>query len=207
MRDDNSYIRTFTGRMFWPLDPLASDVDIRDIAHALAHKCRYGGHCTRFYSVAEHSIRMARFTWSGLAPTPELLKEKALLARACLLHDAGEAYLPDVPRPVKPLLTGFAQVEHQVEVAIAEALQVTYPWPSMVHVLDYGILTDEMRELLPYDDWDGEAHGGAPGSWRYGKPLGLNGSSFGWGPEYAESVFLEMYTKLTEAVGLGRLGL
>lgn len=57
--DDSTWIQTFTGRQFWPLDPRAEDVDIRDIAHALSMKCRYNGHCREFYSIADHSCRVA----------------------------------------------------------------------------------------------------------------------------------------------------
>jgi hypothetical protein len=72
------WMQTFTGRRFWPLDPRGEDVLIEDIAHALSLLTRYGGHCTRFYSVAEHSVLLAR------AATPEN-------ALWLLLHDASEA--------------------------------------------------------------------------------------------------------------------
>lgn len=55
------WIQTFTGRRFWPLDPRPEDVCIEDIAHALSLKCRFGGHCTRFYSVAEHSVHVSNY--------------------------------------------------------------------------------------------------------------------------------------------------
>lgn len=82
------WIQTFTGKQFWPLTPKAEDVCIEDIAHALAFKCRFGGHCKTFYSVAEHSCRVAEI----LRPEHQLIG---------LLHDAAEAYLPDVAAPIK----------------------------------------------------------------------------------------------------------
>lgn len=191
MRDSNSYIRTFSGKQFWPLDPRPEDVDIHDIAHALAYKCRYGGHANRHYSVAEHSVRMARVA-------SEANKF------AALMHDAGEAYLPDVARPVKKILPGFLEVEARVDRAIAEALRVRYPWPAEVHQLDAAILTDEMRTLLPYGDWDGARWGAEDGRtepivWRYGAaPLFSMAlaDTFGWNQKAAEAAFLDMYDQL-----------
>ena len=82
------WIQTFTGQRFWPLDPHPDEVDIRDIAHALSMLCRFTGHTKRFWSVAEHSLLVARLA-------PERLK------LAALLHDATEAYLSDISRPMK----------------------------------------------------------------------------------------------------------
>jgi hypothetical protein len=80
---------TFTGRLVDPLDLKREDICLKDIAHALALKCRFGGHCQTFYSVAQHSC---------LAAIHERdMNQKAL----CLLHDAAEAYLFDIPRPLK----------------------------------------------------------------------------------------------------------
>lgn len=81
-------IHTFTGRMVAPLDMTADDVDIRDIAHATSNMCRFAGHSSSFYSVAQHCRGV-----SELVP-PEL-------ALKGLLHDASEAYLVDIPSPIK----------------------------------------------------------------------------------------------------------
>lgn len=82
------WIQTFTGIRFWPLEPKAADVRLEDIAHALAMKCRYGGHCQQFYSVAEHSILVCDMV-------PEPLKVHALM------HDSWEAYTFDAAAPIK----------------------------------------------------------------------------------------------------------
>lgn len=93
---------TFTGRKYWPLDPRADEVCIDDIATALAHQGRYNGHGRHFYSVAQHSAELARwFMAKGDHP----------LARWALLHDAAEAYVGDVIRPLKKFLPGFAEIE------------------------------------------------------------------------------------------------
>lgn len=138
------WIQTYTSKQFWPLDPRPEDVCIEDIAHALAMKCRYNGHCSRFYSVAQHSVLV-----SLAEPIPLLERKEALL------HDAAEAYLPDVPRPIKPLLTGFAEIEENIDRAIAERFGLTYPWPDQVHRVDGQILADESKALMgdPPADW------------------------------------------------------
>ena len=83
------WIKTFTSKQFFPLDPHLEDIDIIDIAHALGNICRFTGHCKEFFSVAQHSILASHYA--------ETLVEK----QQALLHDASEAYLSDVSRPLK----------------------------------------------------------------------------------------------------------
>ena len=113
--------QTFTGRQFWPCDPRPEDVCIEDIAHALSMQCRFAGHCRTFYSVAEHSVRVA---WEverhELATNGRYGLSLYVLTLAALLHDASEAYCVDVPRPLKPYLTGYKEIEHGVMLAIEE---------------------------------------------------------------------------------------
>src|SRR4051812_7832372 len=97
--NDHSWIETFLGHPFYPLDPMNSIVDVEDIAHSLAMKTRFNGQCRRFYSVAEHAVRCATYAL--------LWTEDINFAFAVLHHDSSEAYLPDVPRPIKPMLTNF----------------------------------------------------------------------------------------------------
>lgn len=86
------WIQTYTGRRFWPLEPDADDIVIEDIAHALAMQCRYSGHTVLFYSVAQHSVLLERHFFSD-----------PMWRLAALLHDAAEAYLSDIPRPLKQM--------------------------------------------------------------------------------------------------------
>src|SRR5262245_13325006 len=86
--DDQTWIQTFTGKMFYPLDPRVDDIDIHDIAHHLAMKCRFTGACNKFYSVAQHCVIGSRFIG-------------AQFKLWFLLHDAPEAYLFDAARPIK----------------------------------------------------------------------------------------------------------
>src|SRR5690606_29748913 len=92
------WMQTFTGRRFWPLDPRPDEICIEDIAHALSMQCRYAGHCLSFYSVAEHSVLLSQHVAEPFR-------------RWALLHDASEAYLVDVPRPIKGDLSNYRAVE------------------------------------------------------------------------------------------------
>jgi len=121
--------------MMWPLDPRADEVRIEDIAAALSKLCRYGGQCLRFYSVAEHCVHVANY-----AP-PEL----KLVA---LLHDASEAYLSDVIRPIKSHLTNYLEIEAGLERVIAKRFGTACPMAAEVERLDTAILADERDQTM-----------------------------------------------------------
>lgn len=129
------WMQTYTGRRFWPLDPVAGDIEIMDIAHALSNQCRYAGHTRFHYSVAQHSVLVSE----NVAP------EHALWG---LLHDASEAYLVDVPRPVKPHLPGYYEAEERVQKAVAERFGLSWPMPAEVKRVDDAILADEWSYLM-----------------------------------------------------------
>lgn len=93
------WMQTYTGKVIEIANPKPEDIDIVDIAHALVRLCRYGGHVTTWYSVAGHSLAMAKFA--------ETLTDQAMLE--CLLHDATEAYLGDTISPVRKLLTDWTR--------------------------------------------------------------------------------------------------
>jgi len=108
-----STIQTFTGLEVNPLDLKPEDIDIIDIAHALSMKCRFGGHSATFYSVAEHSIYVARQMFKEIEGQKKVGMQKKHLLLAALLHDAAEAYLADIPSPVKKKLDGFDKIEEK----------------------------------------------------------------------------------------------
>lgn len=172
------WIQTFTGRQFWPMDPRAEDIFAIDIAHALSNLCRYSGHCERFYSVAEHSIVV-----SNHVPA-----EHALWG---LLHDASEAYLVDVPRPLKPFLSGYREAEARIMLAICERFGISADMPKEVSDIDYRILTDErMANMAP-----------PPEKWKTDTdPIGAAFSFMS--PPEAEAAFLQRLTELTAGVAV-----
>lgn len=170
------WMETFTGRKFWPLDPRQDDVDILDIAHALSMQCRYGGHSLRFYSVAEHSVLMAR----NVAP------QHALWA---LMHDAAEAYLADVPRPLKRNLVGYKEAEAKVMAAICDHFDMPRLMPAEVHSADERILSDEIHQNMHPMEWHA----------KHNDPLGV--TLLYWPPERAEIYFLDAFRKIVRGEG------
>ena len=105
-----SEILTFTGKMFDPIHPDPTLIDIRDIAHALTFLCRANGHFRTFHSVAQHSLECyAEAKARGCSKKIQL---------ACLLHDGSEAYLSDVTRPVKAVIPVYLEYEEPLQTAI-----------------------------------------------------------------------------------------
>ncbi|MEI8195433.1 MAG: phosphohydrolase [Phycisphaerae bacterium] len=175
-----SWIQTYTGKKFFPLDPQAADVDIRDIAHALALKCRFCGHCRVFYSIAEHCVRVSR-------ALPDHL------AMAGLLHDAAEAYLADMGRPVKHAMyvhqagqiESFTAAEDRLLEVITHALHLPPIDYEVIAEADTILLATEARDLMapPPEAWE---LGVAPLAQKI-EPLGA---------AEAEAAFLERYAEL-----------
>jgi hypothetical protein len=168
------WIQTYTGRHFWPLNPRAEDVSIADIAHALGMKCRFNGHTREFYSVAEHCVVLANF-----------LADDKEVARYALMHDAAEAYWPDVPRPIKQAVPILKEYENQIERAIFEKFGLEFPMPeriaATVKAADTRILLDERDRFLPNppQEWDEDINGL--------EPLGVFLS--GWPPHHAAKMW------------------
>lgn len=142
--DTTIWMQTFTGRRYYPLDPAPDQIDIIDIAQSLGATTRYGGHCV-FYSVAEHCVLVSRLV-------PE---EHAL---AGLFHDATEAYLHDVVRPVKNCMrrdNEYFYMEELSHRAIAAKFGLPHPLPPEVKEADNRMLILEHRVLHPRAEaWD-----------------------------------------------------
>ena len=174
----SDWIQTFSGRRFWPLEPDPKDVCIEDIAHSLSMLCRYNGHCRKFYSVAEHSLHVQ----SIMARTP-LGKWDRGLQLAALLHDASEAYLADVPRPVKPYLIGYEKAEAQVMAVIHQAfgLEDSGEYGPLIKTIDTRILVNEAEMLMPVES--------DPWHLRFGQPYAITIECYE--PARAEALFLK----------------
>jgi hypothetical protein len=176
-------IVTFTGRMIEPLNPDPAEIDILDIAHALSNQCRFTGHTSEFYSVAQHSVLVSQ----------HCDPEDALWG---LLHDASEAYLSDICRPVKRCTewgAGYETVEAILTLSVAQAFNLPDPGgdqimpPSVKHADDV-LLRTEMRDLMP----EGVAETMPPGDT-------LDEELFGWAPERAKEEFLNRYEEIINA--------
>jgi len=183
------WILTFTGKEFHPLNPSPAEVCIEDIAHALSLQCRYTGQCKRFYSVAEHSVQVAM----------AMPRENSALVLAALLHDASEAYLPDLARPVKhraafeirgEYRTWRAVEAHLLDVIFA-ALDLTciraLADGTQVKYADTSALLGERLQLMPSHDYD----------WRHSfpgiEPMVFDADALGVAPKSAEIAFLALY--------------
>ena len=138
-----SYITTFTGKHFDPLEPDMALVDIRDIAHSLSLTCRGNGHVKSFFSVAQHCINCAlEAEKRGYSPR---------LILACLIHDAGEAYMSDVPRPLKRCLDDYCRAEDKLLDLIYEkylGTSLTDEEEQLVKCIDNDMMYYDLKELL-----------------------------------------------------------
>lgn len=133
-----SWILTNSGRHVSLLDPQPEQIEIGDIATSLSRECRFAGQTRLFYSVAQHSVMVSRecvgFEIEGL------------------LHDAAEAYLRDIPQPLKELLPRYREIEANLTCAI----RARYSLPMVNHKLavmkhDLRVLATERRDLMPKD--------------------------------------------------------
>ena len=177
------YIELYSGVPYFFMDPNSHDYEIEDIAHSLSMQCRYGGHTRVFYSVAEHCVRLADYTRDNINNNPRYV-------RTALLHDAGEAFLVDIPRPIKNLLPDYKKIEAPIEMAVATQWDLMYDpkqggWPEWLRQLDMRICRDERKQLLSPD---------SKNVWGIDKmePLGIT-RTLGWTQAQAKEAFLNRW--------------
>lgn len=132
----NPVILTASGRFFEFRDPAPQSIHLADIARSLSRICRFTGHTTKFYSVAQHSVLVSECL-------PRHLQLQGLL------HDAAEAYLGDVSSPLKQLLPEYKTLERRVEAAIADKFGLPLKLDPMVKYIDLRLLVTERRDLMP----------------------------------------------------------
>lgn len=127
-----------SGKLFPVFNPTPDDIHIEDIAHSLARQCRWGGHTSEFYSVAQHCVIVAEHL-------PRSLQFVGLL------HDASEAYLGDVCRPIKysHVMPGYVELENKLQQVISIKFNIPFPVPKEVKFQDNRVLLAEARDLLP----------------------------------------------------------
>lgn len=128
---------TYSGLEFKPFAPDPDLITLEDIARALSNICRYGGHTKYFYSVADHSMRVAD------------RMENKVDARWALLHDASEAYLGDIPAPLKKMsaFAPYAELERNVMIAVCQRFDLPFEEPENVYFWDKEIRREEMAFL------------------------------------------------------------
>ncbi|HVX32980.1 MAG TPA: hypothetical protein VHA80_07555 [Solirubrobacterales bacterium] len=183
-RPDGS-IQTVSGRWIDPLAPNVALIDIDDIAQALANTCRFGGHSRRFYSVAQHSAIVSDVCLERGASPGEAL--------VALLHDAAEAYLVDLPHPLKhrsDLGPPFRRVEEVLEDAIRTRFDLGPP-PADMKSIDRSLLATERATFTSTLDAWPELEGFEP------LPIEIDP----WDPERPHREFLARYERLEAARG------
>lgn len=130
------WLETLTSKRFCPLSPTPEQIDIRDIAAGLSGQGRYAGQMITGYTVAQHSLLCSEYVEEGY----EL---------HALLHDAAEAYIGDVPTPVKTLCPALQEVERRIQLAIARKWALGSLEPAPVRWVDKQILAAEIEYLRP----------------------------------------------------------
>ena len=161
-----SAILVHSGILFDVFNPKLEDFNINDMAHGLSNLCRYGGHCPEFYSVAQHSVLC-----SLQDGTPEEQFE-------FLMHDTSEAYLIDLPRPIKRKMPNYMEIEENLLKMIFEHFKINYPLSERTHEVDNFLLHFE------YDNF-------------YTNP---NPNFEFWTPKEAKSRFLARFYELKSKI-------
>jgi 5'-deoxynucleotidase YfbR-like HD superfamily hydrolase len=174
------YLQTVSGRWVNPFDPDPSQLDAGDIARALANQCRFGGHSRVFYSVAQHSVIVSALVEERGGDVEDVF--------AALMHDATEAYLGDMPHPLKhrsPLGAAFKAAEDNLERAIRDRFGIKPDVPEVKRA-DRALLATE-RRAFSAEDWHWpELEGVGP----------LDRELDAWSPDEAAQAFAQRYADL-----------
>jgi uncharacterized protein len=168
-----------SGKKFFLLEPRVEDIDIIDIAHSLSQQCRWTGHCAYHYSVAQHS-----YYCSLIGPPEE--------AFVRLMHDASEAFISDLNRPMKHYTDAgdaYLKVEERIEEAIGKRFGFSKPWPESVKIADNIMLYAEKAQITAYRFDESE-------DWLEGRAPDTDILISPWTCEVAESMFLGRFYEL-----------
>ena len=166
----HGWIETNTHNTFFYGKRNPENISLLDIAHGLSNLCRYSGQCNHFYSVAQHSCIIF-----DTAPMHHKL--------IGLFHDASEAYISDIPRPVKTIIPEIKNLEKQIQLQVAERFKLDFPWSSQIEILDSQLMLREAQLLFDGGvSWTVE---GLP-------PLDVDIKSF-WSPKRSKREFIYRY--------------
>lgn len=157
------FIQTFTGIFIDPFNPEEDQLVLEDMAHALSNLCRFGGHSAKFYSVAQHAVRCSY----------EIEKTSPGHALEALFHDNTEAYLVDIPTPIKRRIPLYEEKEDELMKMIFKKYYLEFPLPKSVKDVDRKLLYMEVGEVVFEDN-----------------PLEY------WSPEEAKQKFLDRFDEL-----------
>jgi hypothetical protein len=155
-------IRTNSGTFVNVFDTNPDSIKIEDIAHALSRLPRFGGHLNRHYSVAQHSVLCAQ-----MAKTK---KDK----KAALLHDGSEAFLLDMPTPIKARMGEYKQYEDKLMTIIFKKYDLEWPLSNNIKKIDRKMLLIEWDNLAVIDNKEFKC----------------------WTPNKAKKEFLKLYKQL-----------
>lgn len=180
-------IQTFTGVIFYPIDPRIEEIILEDVAHGLSNKCRFTGHTRKFYSTAEHSVRVS---WNLRDRGRSLMEQYVGLH-----HDDTDAYLPDVPTPLKilPEFKWFRDLEHHMQEMCFQKFGCMVEDYSVIKESDIILLLTEKRDLMPTKN----------GDWKHSYTQESIPSPYfiePWSQELARYNYLELHRTLRNAI-------
>jgi len=175
-----SWLQTFSGIKAQILDPKPEQILIPDIAHALSNIGRFGGHTRKFSSVAQHCVLTARLSPAGS------------LKLASILHDSSEAFLIDLPSPIKNAIPQYKEIEERLQKVIATRFGIDFELFDMIKIYDQQALFIEAKALLApfHPDWD--MHDCS----KEVDPKLLDFYQDPWIPERAEKEYLEEFHRI-----------
>ena len=187
--NEDIWICTPTGKIFHPLAPRVEEVCIEDIVQSIARTCRFnsGVKWPLHYSVAEHSVLLARHALYKIGDP--------VLAWQLLMHDAAEAIVGDMIRPLKELFPEFSEIEDRILRVIFERYCIPWPLSEKVKELDSRILIDEEKLVL--------VQGVKKFTHHFDHGLGITPQF--WDAERARLEFISCWTEVTGQLRLEKL--
>jgi uncharacterized protein len=178
-------IDTYTGSRVDILNLRPEDVELATIAHSLSRQCRFGGHCRSHVSVAEHSCHVADWVEQNYPHLPDVEASHSLLL-AALLHDGSEAFLVDLPRPLKLALPEYVEIENRVQAAVNERFGADAGYEKhLIKLGDNAVMKAEaqLEMVSRAENWEMEDVEAAPLS------------AMRWTAERAEAEFIERFNR------------
>ena len=189
-----AHMLTASGRDFLPMHIMPDEVRITDIAHALSLICRFGGHTVEHYSVAQHSLLVQRIL-DDMNASPEV-------QLAGLMHDAHEAYIGDMPTPIKAVIGyDWFCLEQQASQAVQSAFglaRISNEYKTLIKTADLVALATERRDLMRFDANCNFAWDILDGVSPFHEPA-TTGS---WSPQWWQSMFLDQFMELCDTVAI-----